>query len=77
MAQITATGLLDFEAGWQTHSSSKEIAIRSDLGLNPARFYQLLSRAARSMEGIRHDAVTCRRVRELERDPRSSPVITE
>ena len=38
--------LLAFEARWPRHSGSKELAIRAKLGVTPARFYQLLSRAA-------------------------------
>jgi hypothetical protein len=54
--------LLDFEASWPQHSGRKEIAIRAELGIPPARFYQLLRRAAASLEGQAHDAVTAHRV---------------
>jgi len=53
--------LLDFERAWPRHSSHKEIAIRSR-GLTPARFYALLHRAATSLEGQAHDALTAHRV---------------
>lgn len=56
--------LIDFEARWGRHTSSKELAIMDDLGLRPARFYQLLRRAVSSLEGMAHDPMTCRRVRD-------------
>lgn len=52
---------LDFEAEWPRHTAAKENAIRG-LGLTPARYYQLLHRAAMSLEGQAHDAVTAHRV---------------
>lgn len=53
--------LLDFERAWPRHSHAKEIAIRAH-GLKPARYYQLLRRAAASHEGQAHDAHTAHRV---------------
>ena len=58
------THLLDFERTHPRHNGFKEEAIRRDLGLTPARYYVLLGRAAMSAEGMAHDAVTARRVRE-------------
>jgi hypothetical protein len=54
--------LLDFERAWPRHSGAKENAIVDHLGLKPARYYQLLGRAAASLEGQEHDAVTAHRV---------------
>lgn len=56
--------LLDFEAAHPRHTHAKENAIRAR-GLTPARYYQLLHRAARSHEGLAHDAITARRMRAL------------
>lgn len=56
--------LLAFERAHPRHDGTKEEAIRAELGLTPARYYVLLARAARSIEGMRADAVTARRVRE-------------
>lgn len=53
--------LLDFERAHPRHTTAKETAIRT-LGVTPARYYQLLHRAARSLEGQAHDAVTAHRV---------------
>ena len=54
--------LIDFEARWSRHSGHKETAIIADLDLAPARHYVLLLRAASSLEGQAHDAVTAHRV---------------
>lgn len=56
--------LLTFEARWPRHSGSKELAVRAELGLTPARYYALLNRAARSRRGIAADPITARRVRD-------------
>lgn len=56
--------LLAFERAHPRHDGTKEETIRAELGLTPARYYVLLGRAARSLEGMRADAVTARRVRE-------------
>jgi hypothetical protein len=53
--------LLDFERAWPRHSHAKENAIRAH-GLTPARYYQLLARAASSHDGQAHDAITAHRV---------------
>lgn len=36
--------ILAFEARWTRHSGAKEQAIRAELALAPARYYQLLGR---------------------------------
>lgn len=63
---MTTTDLLDFERTWPRHSHAKEVAIRAR-GLTPARYYQLLHRAAASLEGQEHDAITAHRVVRLRR----------
>ncbi len=50
--------LIDFERAHPRHTGAKEEAIIRDLGLTPARYYQLLHRAAASLEGQAHDAIT-------------------
>ena len=57
--------LLTFEHSWPQHSGHKETAIRRELGITPARYYVLLHRAARSIEGMAADPITARRVRAL------------
>lgn len=59
---MEATRLLDFEAAWPRHTSAKEELIRDELRIPPARYYQLLSRAAASLEGQSHDPITAHRV---------------
>ncbi|MDQ7877388.1 DUF3263 domain-containing protein [Microbacterium sp. QXD-8] len=54
---MTPADLLDFERTWPRHSHAKENAIRAH-GLTPARYYQLVHRAAASLEGQAHDALT-------------------
>lgn len=56
--------LLTFEHAWPRHDGRKETAIRRELGITPARYYQLLNRAARSSEGVEADPLTARSVRE-------------
>ena len=56
--------LLAFERSHPRHDGAKEETIRAELELTPARYYVLLARAARSLEGMRADAITARRVRE-------------
>lgn len=61
---MTPQELLDFEAAHPEHSGAKENAIRDQFGIDEVRYYVLLARAADSMEGIAHDPITARRVRE-------------
>ena len=64
MLLVTPSELLAFEAQHPAHVPSKTAAIRHELGVHPARYYQLLLRAASSPEGMAADAITARRVRE-------------
>ena len=59
------TDLLAFEHAHPRHNGTKEEAIRTELGLTPARYYVLLGRAARSPEGMKADPITARRVRAM------------
>ena len=56
--------LLAFEARWPRHNGTKDLTIRAELGITPARYYMLLNRAAKTVEGIAADPITARRVRE-------------
>lgn len=64
--------LLAFERAHPRHDGTKEETIRAELGVTPARYYVLLWRAARSVEGMAADAITARRVRERSERARSS-----
>lgn len=66
--------LLAFERAHPRHDGAKEETIRVELGLTPARYYVLLGRAARSLEGMASDPMTARRVRM--RQPRRSSTPT-
>lgn len=60
---MTPATLLTFEQTWPAHTPAKDAEIRRTLGITPARYYQLLTRAARSAEGIAADPITARIVR--------------
>lgn len=58
----TVTELLDFERRHEKHTSQKEAAIFDELGIKPARYYQMLLRTARSLEGWAEDPMLCDRI---------------
>ena len=57
--------ILDFEAAWSTHAGTKEEAIRAELGLTPARYYQLLGRLLDTAAAIEYDPMLVKRLRRL------------
>jgi hypothetical protein len=61
--------ILDFEAHWQRHAGAKEEAIRAELALSPARYYQLLGRLIDTADAQEHDPMLVKRLRRL-RDAR-------
>jgi len=61
--------LLAFEAAWQRHGGAKEEAIRTELDLTPARYYQVLGRLIESADALAHDPLLVKRLRRL-RDAR-------
>lgn len=61
--------LLAFEARWIGHTGAKEEAIRVDLQLTPARYYQLLGRLIESQAALAHDPLLVGRLRRI-RDER-------
>ncbi|MFJ6680057.1 DUF3263 domain-containing protein [Microbacterium sp. NPDC091382] len=58
--------ILDFEALWHGHSGAKEEALRAELSLTPARYYQLLGRILDSPDAVAHDPVLVHRLRRLQ-----------
>jgi hypothetical protein len=62
---VTPATLLAFERAHPRHHGTKEETIRAELGLTPARYYVLLGRAARSLDGMAADAITARHVRTM------------
>ena len=62
--------ILAFEAEWRRHAGAKEEAIRSELGLSPARYYQLLGRLIDTADAQAHDPMLVKRLRRL-RDARA------
>jgi Protein of unknown function (DUF3263) len=61
--------ILDFESEWTRHAGAKEEAIREQLGLAPARYYQLLGRVIDTVPAQEYDAMLVKRLRRL-RDAR-------
>jgi len=62
MPAPTTAQLLDFAAAHPDIRGEVDGMIRRELGVTPARYSQLLVRAAASVEGQAHDAVTAHRV---------------
>ncbi|QTV80015.1 DUF3263 domain-containing protein [Microbacterium sp. NIBRBAC000506063] len=63
--------ILALEAGWPRHGGAKEEAIRTDLGLAPARYYQLLGRLVDTEAALVHDPLLVQRLRRI-RDARGA-----
>lgn len=61
--------LLEFERRWPERVGSKEAAIRAELGLSSARYYQLLYTLIERPSALRHDPLLVRRLQRL-RDSR-------
>lgn len=61
---VTPNRLLAFERDHPAHTPTKVERIRHHLGISEVRYYVLLSRAARSAEGMADHPVTARMVRE-------------
>jgi hypothetical protein len=61
--------ILKFEAEWLRHAGAKEEAIRADLGLSPARYYQLLARLIDTTDAQEQDPMLVKRLRRI-RDER-------
>lgn len=55
--------LFAFENLHPRHTSHKEMLIVDELGVAPARYYQLLVHAVASDEGAKLDPLLCRRIR--------------
>lgn len=65
--------ILDFEsrwfaAQWRRQAGAKEEAIRADLGMPPARYYQLLGRLIDTTAAQQHDPMLVKRLRRLRDD---------
>ncbi|MET0859824.1 MAG: DUF3263 domain-containing protein [Microbacterium sp.] len=57
--------ILDFEGEWRRHAGAKEEAIRAELGISPARYYQLLGRLIDTTEAQEHDPMLVKRLRRI------------
>ena len=67
--------LLDFEARWDRHGADKEEAVRTELQLAPARYYQLLTRLLDDADALAYDPRLVHRLRRR-RDVRRSAVVS-
>jgi len=61
--------ILALEVSWPRHNGAKEEAIRTQLGMSPARYYQLLGRLIDTEQALEHDPLLVRRLRRI-RDSR-------
>jgi hypothetical protein len=63
-AQLTEleVAVLDFEREWLQGPAAKEQAIRSQLGLSGARYYQILGRLIESPAALAYDPLLVRRL---------------
>lgn len=59
------SAILAFEARWGRHAGAKEEAIRAELGLAPARYYQLLGRLIDTVEAQERDPMLVKRLRRV------------
>lgn len=62
--------ILTLEAAWPRHGGTKEETIRAQLGMSPARYYQLLGRLVDSEAALEFDPMLIGRLRRL-RDRRA------
>lgn len=60
--------LLAFESRWRAHAGAKEEAIRRELGMPPARYYQLLGRLIDTADALEHDPMLVKRLRRVRDD---------
>lgn len=65
--------LLDFEARWGHHGAAKEEAVRVELDMSPARYYQLLGRLLDDADALAHDPMLVHRLRRLREAPGPLP----
>lgn len=65
-APIPVERLIDFAAAHPRRFDGRvDEAIRTELGVTPARYFQLLSRAIRTERALEHDPVTTYRLRRI------------
>ena len=57
--------ILDFERSWWMRDGSKEAAVKDELGLSSARYYQLLGGLLNRDDALAYDPLLVRRLRRL------------
>ncbi len=66
--------ILDFERTWWSQPGSKAAAIQSQIGVSPARYYQILAGLISSAEAAAYDPLVVRRLRKLQRNRRRARI---
>lgn len=66
--------LLDFEARWGRHGAAKEEAVREELALTPARYYQLLGRLVDDADALAYAPMLVHRLRRMREAQRTVAV---
>ncbi|MCA1692112.1 MAG: DUF3263 domain-containing protein [Actinobacteria bacterium] len=66
--------ILDFERSWWTEPGTKSTAIRNQLQLSPARYYELLGALATSSDAAGYDPLLVRRLRRLRANRRRARI---
>ena len=66
--------ILDFERTWWSEPGRKGAAIRSRIGLSPARYYQVLGELIASPEAAAYDPLVVRRLRKLKSSRRRARI---
>jgi hypothetical protein len=66
--------ILDFERTWWSQPGPKAPAIQSQLGLSPARYYQLLSALIGSADAAAYDPLVVRRLRKMRSNRRRARI---
>lgn len=71
--------VLDFEREWWTRAdlSSKKDAIRSRLGISPARYYAIVSTLADSDDAVAYDPLVVHRTRRRRAERRRAAFFAE
>lgn len=57
--------ILDFEVRWGQHGAAKEEAVRQELALTPARYYQLLARLVDDADALAYAPMLVHRLRRM------------
>ncbi len=69
LPEVTLSGreraVLDLEGSWWTTGATKSSAIRTRLGMSPARYYRVLAGLVEREEALAYDPLVVHRVRRM------------